>query len=108
VDPEQRAARAVVAEGARRGQRAVQARADLVAAQPEAEPDVRGVRLPAVIDRDALVELVRLVTGPVPRREIEHRARQNALAVERSAAPQHLGEAEEIGHRRYAADPRHL
>src|SRR5690606_2397534 len=108
VDPEQRRARAVVAERAGRRQRAEEIRAHRIARETEAEPEIGWVRLPAVIDRDALVQLVRLVAGPVAGRELQRRRGQDAPAVEGAAAAQHLGEAEQIGDRRYAADPRHL
>src|SRR5690606_33532403 len=75
VDPEERGARAVVAERAGRRQRAEKIRTDRVAREPEAEPEIRRVRLPAVVDRDALVELVRLVSGPVAGRELQRRRR---------------------------------
>src|SRR5690606_27906102 len=72
------------------------------------EADVGRVRLPAVVDRDALVELVRHVAGPVAGCELQHRRRHDARAVERAAAAQHLREAKQIRRRRYAADPWHL
>src|SRR5437879_7050912 len=96
VDPEGGRARADAAE--RAGAREVAERSgdDGVAAHEEAEADRGRERRPTAHLDGVVEERVRLVARPVPRREVEHRGRQDARAVELTAAPQHLDEPREV------------
>ena len=108
IDPEERGACTVVAEGARRGQRAEHVTAHRRAAQREPESDVGRRRIPAALAAPGRVQFVGLFAGPVASRHRERRGRQNARAIERAVLPEHLGEAEHVGHGRGDTHPRHL
>src|SRR5271168_981661 len=61
IDPEQRGARTVVAEGAGRSQRTEHVAADRRAAQEEPETDVRRLRIPATLAAPRRVQFVGLL-----------------------------------------------
>src|SRR5206468_8123921 len=65
---------------------------DALAADEEAETDRGWERHPAAHLHGVVEERVRLVAGPVPGGELEHRGRQDAGAVQLPSTPEHLDE----------------
>src|SRR5882757_4321119 len=97
IDPEDRAARAMTAESTRRGHGTELMLADDIAPQGEAEAEIRRERLPAARQSDALVELIRMLAGPVLGRHVQDTRADESPAVELAPQPQQFREAKHIG-----------
>src|SRR5437773_7378647 len=69
---------------------------DALAADEEAETDRGRERRPSAHLHGVVEERVRLVAGPVPGGELEHRGRQDADSVQPPSASQHLDEPREV------------
>lgn len=108
VDPEYRAACAVITKSLGRVQRAKVMAADLLAAQREPEPKVRRPRLPSPAQCERSIQLVRMLASVDSPGHGEHRRTQNSGTGELAAATQRFGKTQQIPCGRHDAQPRHF